>query len=213
MSREPHSGEMISSVIAELEKQSDRGAGIIAASLIEEILELVILMRLRPLSSDKYRDLFKGNSPLSTFAAKIDIAYAIGAINEVTHIQLHLIRKVRNHFAHRIDPLNFEHPEIKQLIRSNELIANSGVLETTTIRNAYLWSFRVTAIGLIFWRDSRISLKLVHDEYPELANDIRQYFDDHFALISAEQPPQTPSSDLKEGQQTTPAQSTESDQQ
>jgi hypothetical protein len=208
MVREPLSEATITGVIAELDKQSDRGAGIIAAAFIEEILELVILNRLRPLSSDKHRDLFRGNSPLAAFAAKIDIAYAIGVINEIAHIQLHLIRKVRNQFAHRIQPLDFEHPEIKQLIRSNELIAKSGLLEQTTIRNAYLWSFRVSAISLIFWRDSRVSLKLVHDEYPELADAIRQYFTEHFTQAEADVLARTPSVDAAEGPQTTPAPAT-----
>jgi hypothetical protein len=211
MAREPHSEEMISGVIDELEKQSDRGAGIIAAAFIEEILELVILNRLRPLSSDKHRNLFKGNSPLSTFAAKIDIAYAIGIINDLGHIQLHLIREVRNRFAHRIQPLDFQHPEIKQLISSNELIANSGLLKAAGIRNAFLWSFRVTAIGLIFWRDSQVSLKLVHDEHPELAASIRKYFTDHFTQAEAESLAQAPSADLAEGPQTTPARPSEFD--
>jgi hypothetical protein len=212
MAREPHSDEVISGVISELERQSDRGAGIIAASFIEEILEFVILKRLRPLSSDKYRNLFKGNAPLSTLAAKIDIAYATGIINDLGNIQLHLIREVRNRFAHRIEPLDFEHPEIKQLISSNELIANSGLLKAASTRNAFLWSFRVTAMGLIFWRDSRISLKLVHDEYPELADSIKQYFTDHFTQAEAKSLAQTPSADPAGGQQTTPPLSTESDQ-
>jgi hypothetical protein len=211
MAREPLSEATITGVIEELVKQSDRGAGIIAASLIEELLEIVILNRLRPLSSDKHRNLFAGSSPLSTFAAKIDIAYAIGVINELTHIQLHLIRRVRNHFAHRIQPLDFEHPEIKQLITSNELIANSGLLKIASVRDAFLWSFRVAAIGLIFWRDSRVSLKLVHDELPELTTAIREYFSEHFTKAEAESISRTPAADSAEGPQT-PAPSTGLDQ-
>jgi hypothetical protein len=212
MAREPHSDAMITGVIDELGKQSDRGAGIIAASLMEEILELAILNRLRPLSSDKYRNLFKGNSPLSTFAAKIDIAHAIGLINDLGHIQLHLIREVRNRFAHRIEPLNFEHPEIKQLIGSNELISKTGLFTAASTRDAFLWAFRVTAIGLIFWRDSQVSLKLVHDEYPVLAAAISKYFTDHFAPVEAESLAQAPSADQAEGPQTTPERSTQSEQ-
>jgi hypothetical protein len=204
MAREPHSEEIIAGAIKELEKQSDRGAGIIAAALIEEILETIILSRLRPLSSDKYRDLFHGNSPLASFAAKIDIAYAIGVINDLGRIQLHLIRKIRNEFAHRIKPLDFEHPDIKQLITSNELIANSGLLKQTTIRDGYLWSFRVTAISLMFWRDPRITLKLVHDEHPELAAAVSQYFDEHFTAEETKSIARTPSADPEEGPRTTP---------
>jgi hypothetical protein len=210
MGREAHSEEMITGVIDELGKQSDRGAGIIAAAFTEEILEKIILNRLRPLSSDKYRDLFKGNSPLSTFAAKIDMAFAIGVLNEIAHRQLHLIRKVRNCFAHSIQPLDFEHSEIKQLIGSNELIANSGLLQENSTRNAFLWSFRVTVIGLMFWRDSRVALRLVHDDCPELAAAIRQYFDEHFTQVAARSLAQTPAADQAEDHQNPPAPADES---
>lgn len=188
MVREPHSDEQINTALAELVKQPDRGAAIIAAAMIEEILETVILNRLRPLSGTKYKRLFSGTAPLSTFAAKIDIAFAIGLINDLGYTQLNLIKDVRNRFAHEIAPLDFDHPEIKQIISANELLANSGFMGVGSVREAFLWVFRFTAATLIFWRDSRVSLRMVADDCPELSQVIQQYFRDYFASQEAHEP-------------------------
>jgi DNA-binding MltR family transcriptional regulator len=49
-----------------------------------------------------------GYGPLSSFRAKIDIAYALGAISQKTRTELSHIKGVRNKFAHSYRPINFE---------------------------------------------------------------------------------------------------------
>ena len=53
-------------------------------------------------------DLFGQSRPISTFSARIDLAYLLGLIDIITHRDLHLIRKIRNDFGHNHLPLTFE---------------------------------------------------------------------------------------------------------
>lgn len=52
--------------------------------------------------------LFDYKGPLGTFSAKIDIAYAIGAISPEAHRTLHIMRDIRNDFAHAEDEMDFD---------------------------------------------------------------------------------------------------------
>ena len=45
-------------------------------------------------------DLFDGFGPLASFAQRISIAYALGAIDKGTMDELRALKEIRNHFAH-----------------------------------------------------------------------------------------------------------------
>jgi len=53
-----------------------------------------------------------GNGPLSTFSAKIKLAYALGIVSAETRLQIERVREVRNHFAHHKDKVSFKHPSV-----------------------------------------------------------------------------------------------------
>jgi DNA-binding MltR family transcriptional regulator len=84
--------------------ESDRGAAIVAAALLETQLETAIKKLLRDLALKKgvslFDRLFKGYGPLATSGAKIDMAYALESIDEESYHDLHVIRAIRNDFAH-----------------------------------------------------------------------------------------------------------------
>jgi DNA-binding MltR family transcriptional regulator len=103
-------------IMEEVAKQSDRGAAIIYASLLEKVLETLIIKRLRPLSSNQKNALFGRMAPLSTFAAKIELGFAIGLYSRNAYENLNMVREVRNKFAHKFEPLTFEHKKIIELI-------------------------------------------------------------------------------------------------
>ena len=91
----------------ELEQQTPRGAAIVAAAVLEDLLALVIQRRLIELSSKRTEALFGKMAPLSTFSAKIEMGFALGLYGEDGRAYLDLIRDVRNKFAHKFDPLTF----------------------------------------------------------------------------------------------------------
>ncbi|MYG52497.1 MAG: hypothetical protein F4204_09145 [Rhodospirillaceae bacterium] len=100
--------------------ESDRGAAILAASNFEERLRERITSRFVDLNRKMEKRIFEGYGPLSTFAAKIDIAYALQLYDERTRGGLHTIRKIRNIFAHSSAPLEFNDEKVAELCRKLE---------------------------------------------------------------------------------------------
>ena len=112
-----------------LHRESERGSVIVGAAVMDEALELLLKKRLvaSPEISD---ELFKGPyAPLSDFAAKIDFAYRVGLIGRNHRSSLHLIRKLRNDFAHSSMQLNFEsqkvHSRIQELFKLNKSLLDT----------------------------------------------------------------------------------------
>jgi len=90
-----------------LTEESDRGCALMAVSYIEiELGEFISSYFVR---DDKLnKRLFSGFGPLSSFSSKIDIAYSIGLIPKLMHRDLHILRKIRNEFAHDPGKFGFE---------------------------------------------------------------------------------------------------------
>jgi hypothetical protein len=81
-------------------KESDRAAGVLGAALLD--LQLERLFRAR-LTTDTPPEVFAFRGPLGDFAARIDLAFALGWIDAEVRADLHIIRDIRNDFAHAAD--------------------------------------------------------------------------------------------------------------
>jgi DNA-binding MltR family transcriptional regulator len=88
-------------LVKEIETQSDRGAAIIGAAWVEEELQAAIESVLATDKSASDR-LFRKSAPIFSFSAKIDLARLLGVLSAVVASDLHIIRKVRNEFAHSV---------------------------------------------------------------------------------------------------------------
>jgi DNA-binding MltR family transcriptional regulator len=102
-------------IVEELEQQTDRGAAIIGAALVESLLRQALESRMRVRTSVEKRTakgLFGTMGPLSSFSAKIDLGVLLGLYPEEVRGDLHRIREVRNHFAHEEEPRDFAYPNI-----------------------------------------------------------------------------------------------------
>jgi hypothetical protein len=91
---------------------------IVGAAALDNSLELVLLTKMRRLSRDMKDRIFDGYGPLSSFAAKIDIAYALEIIPREFYDSLRIINKVRVRFAHSKQFVSFQDPEISAMIDS-----------------------------------------------------------------------------------------------
>jgi DNA-binding MltR family transcriptional regulator len=102
----------------ELNEQSDRGLAIVGAAWVEEAITGTLESLLHT-DTKGWERLFEGNGPMSSFAAKIDILYALGLTSEAIQSDMHRLRAIRNMFAHQIthrkthSKLTFNTPEIK----------------------------------------------------------------------------------------------------
>jgi len=112
----------------ELKKESDRAVAIIAAALLEHALETLLRNHLVPCGAQD-DPLFDGPyAPLSNFSSKIDLANRIGLISARWCRDLHLIRKIRNTFAHNVSGCTYDDASVRA--RVLELVRSQRVLET-----------------------------------------------------------------------------------
>lgn len=98
--------------IRQLEKNSDRGVAIIAASILEEHITSQIKARWCNAPTTVKR-MLQPEGPLGSFGPKIDLIFLMGVVSAQAHQDMVLIKKIRNRFAHHLDVEDFESPMIK----------------------------------------------------------------------------------------------------
>ncbi|HHF3077038.1 MltR family transcriptional regulator [Vibrio diabolicus] len=97
--------------------ESDRGAVLIAAAMVE--LELENLLKAKLVDTDKKKDpIFEHNGPLGNFSSKIEMAYRLGLITQKQNLMFNTFRKLRNQFAHSSVSLSLENDAIKDQLEA-----------------------------------------------------------------------------------------------
>lgn len=121
---------------AEVGKESPRASVILAAAMLEQALEALLRAHLVPMASQS-DPLFDGPyAPLGSFSAKIDVAFRIGVVPSRFTRDLHLVRKIRNDFAHNVTGCTFDDAVVRS--RVLELTRSQGVVEASPkVRAAY----------------------------------------------------------------------------
>lgn len=100
-----------SAFLSEFQAETDRGAALVGASLIDQ--KLADTLRAFMVNGNiAGRLLDGGTAPLGTFSARIKMAYALGLIDNHELTECDLIRKARNEFAHSIHGTNFSSSKI-----------------------------------------------------------------------------------------------------
>ena len=100
--------------IEELSPQANSRNAIFIAALLEDELQRLLLGSMPTISDILASRLFDDYGPLNNFAAKIDMARALGLIDVETYTDLRAIQAIRNTFAHAAGHLNFKSPEIER---------------------------------------------------------------------------------------------------
>jgi len=100
------------SLLAEVHGESDRAAVILSSAAIDRRLTRLLSKLFGP-EAPQSTSLFRPDDPLGSLAAKIEIAFRTGIIGTDFHRELHLIRKLRNKFAHTEELLSFDKSPIK----------------------------------------------------------------------------------------------------
>jgi len=87
--------------LADFNKETERGAALAAAAMVDDQLGRTIQAFLVP---NKGSEALLGgfNAPLGSFASRIAAAFGLGLLSQQEHRECELIRKVRNEFAHQI---------------------------------------------------------------------------------------------------------------
>lgn len=105
-------------LFSEMFSESDRGCILIGASALDDVLSSLIqkhLGRNNHVIKNAMEPLFTGMGPLSSFSARIKIAYCLGIIKQWEFEDLERIRKIRNKAAHEYSAKTFTNKEIIQI--------------------------------------------------------------------------------------------------
>jgi len=103
--------------VAEFENESQRAVVILGAAKLDTLLEALLIRVLVPSPSGR-DELFDTDRPLSTFSAKIELAYRLGLISGALSRAMHLIRKIRNDFAHSASGASLDSGQHKDRVSS-----------------------------------------------------------------------------------------------
>ena len=128
-----------SALVQELNGQSDRGVAIVGVAWIEEALVAAIYAFLEK-DKTAWDRLFRKSGPLSSLSAKIDLARLLAMTSDAIHSDLHILRDVRNEFAHSVldkddSPLTFQTPPIKDKCLALKCVRHE---ELTDPRHAFV---------------------------------------------------------------------------
>ena len=102
-----------------LTPETDRGVALVCAAYLETELEALLRKSFADVPK-VVEHLFEPSGAIGTLSSKIDLALAIGQIEAATHRALHLIRKIRNDFAHDYKVRSFTDQDIAA--RCQELV-------------------------------------------------------------------------------------------
>src|SRR2546423_1294633 len=91
----------------EFAKETDRASVILATAMLDQALETLLRAYLVPTDSTDDKLLDGAYAPLSSFSARIDMTYRIGLISGRLCRDLHIIRRIRNEFAHNVTGCEF----------------------------------------------------------------------------------------------------------
>jgi hypothetical protein len=92
---------------------------------------------------------YRHRGPLSSFSAKIEIAYSTGLIPMGKRRDLHNLREIRNKFAHHIEPLDFSDPEIADCCKNLTTLPKAFKDGQVVGRGRYMVSIASLALILL----------------------------------------------------------------
>lgn len=147
----------IEAILADLQEENDRAVAIVGASMVEYALEQALQATMRAFDPTKRQDkddlerLFGGNGPFSGMSAKILAAYALRIIGPSTRRDLDLINKIRNAFAHDMNPLAFTDEQVSNRCKQLERAKNSIPAKEEDMRGVFLVSVQIYSSVLQLW--------------------------------------------------------------
>ena len=131
-----------------LETADDRAVALVGSAFLDMQLGSLI-QRSLVVGTDCGLVLTDPRAPLSDFASRIEVAFGFGLIADHQKEDLHLIRRIRNDFAHHPDPdLSFETDRIRNLCQRIEGWKVAPTAEPSCAREQFAQSVLVNALFL-----------------------------------------------------------------
>jgi len=115
---------------AELRKESERGCVVLAFAWMDDQLTANLRKYLLPSAqrSEKADELLGVGRPIGDAATKIDLCFRLGILQPNTHKSLHMLRRLRNDFAHLASNISFQdqsiHDRVVAIFENEEMMLN-----------------------------------------------------------------------------------------
>lgn len=171
-------GEKFAERMEAIYEESDLGAVVVGAALVEEHLDSILWATFghQGIPKKTIEEMFDASGPLGTFSAKAKTAYAFGLISKDTYDDIERIRSIRNEAAHSSAGFNLSGVRRKAKLMALRHAAHyDDPSESDTARVAhekYVWGLCCGAICLDIFRDfnkySAKQLKIAKAEFDEL---------------------------------------------
>ncbi len=147
--------KQLSQFLASFNEESDRGAALVAASMLDERLHEILAAFF--IDSSASRDLLAGfNAPLGTFSSRASAAYALGLIQENEFKEITAIRKIRNQFGHGWEPVTFESDAISALAKKLPWLGPVENETEATTRSRFNFAVAILLTDLM-WRSQLVA--------------------------------------------------------
>jgi DNA-binding MltR family transcriptional regulator len=133
----------------------DRAVALVAATILDQFLKTALLARFVKLNSTEDDEIFgpSDSAPLSSFSARIKVAYALGIYDRDFRKDLDMIRNIRNVFAHAHGHVDFHTPAVVDACAC--LKSPCGPMwdflygKNPTARNRYIYTAMVRSLLLL----------------------------------------------------------------
>jgi hypothetical protein len=151
--------------VERLKGESDRGAIILAGSMIDDAVGHMLASRMPALNSDERARMFGYDGVAGSFSSRLRLAHALGYIDRDMRRRVEVVKEMRNAAAHAHQEISFETPAICEAVR---FISKGGIPDDYNwTRRKYRYAFLMIC-G--WWRDNFISPKpITTDTAPSYA--------------------------------------------
>lgn len=115
-------------------KESERACVVLAAAMLDDALYFLLRAVLVPSPTAEDALLDSSLAPLATFGSRIDVAFRFGVISKRMCRDLHLIRRIRNDFAHNVSGCSFQATSVRGRVEELSRSSKSLLADATHVQ-------------------------------------------------------------------------------
>lgn len=135
----------LNTFLASLMEESDRGAVLISAALLDDLLERSIRSLL--IDDSRVDQLFE-SGPLGSLFSRTLTAFVLGILSEQEYQVCERVRKIRNVFAHEV-VCSFETPKVRDICANLMFVLNPDLKGNETSKIRFISSVVALLVSLM----------------------------------------------------------------
>lgn len=150
--------------LKEFQSETDRGAALVGAALIDERLDRILSGHF--IDCKQSKELLNGaNAPLGTLSIKAKLSFSLGLITLLEFEEIEIIRKIRNLFAHKVHGFTFKNQKVSALCKSLKANYPEGKGINKNARGLFINSVILTSLALWYRPEYALKFKSKNREW------------------------------------------------